>query len=540
MFSEVADIRTSDQLQLPVPEAVYETIAVKPTEQQKQLVESLSERAAEIHAGSVDPSVDNMLKVTSDGKKLGLDQRLINPMLPDAPDGKINACVNKVYEIWEAGESEKLTQMIFCDLSTPGGNGKKKENTFCVYDDIKEKLISKGIPSDEIAFIHDAGSENDKKELFKKVRAGQVRVLMGSTSKVGAGTNVQDRLVAVHHLDVPWRPADMVQRNGRIIRQGNQNPEVHIYQYVTEDTFDAYLFQTLEKKQQFISQIMTSKSPARSCEDVDESVLSYAEIKSLCAGNPLIKEKMDLDIAVATLKTLKSSYASEHYRLEDKILTFYPREIQNCQQFISACQKDLEISQATSRDEFCGMTVGGITYTEKKEAGQAVIDACKQMEKTDTVRIGTYRGFHLEITFNSFTQEFQADLRGSAAHTTFLSNDPNGNIVRLDNAISHIPERLDSAVSKLADLQEQMQAAQEELKKPFPKEQELRDKSARLVELNQQLDMNARGEEKDKAREDTHEDAPSSIREQVALARRQAEEDHSQVSSIGNRGSLER
>ena len=540
MFSEAADIKTSDQLHLPVPEAVYETIAVKPTEQQKQLVESLSKRAAEIHAGNVDPSTDNMLKITSDGKKLGLDQRLINPMLPDAPDSKVNACVAKVYEIWSEGKAEKLTQMIFCDLSTPSGNGRKKEKVFCVYDDIKEKLIAKGVPSDEIAFIHDASSENDKKDLFTKVRAGQVRVLLGSTSKVGAGTNVQDRLVAVHHLDVPWRPADMVQRNGRIIRQGNQNSVVHIYQYVTQDTFDAYLFQTLEKKQQFISQIMTSKSPARSCEDVDESVLSYAEIKSLCAGNPLIKEKMDLDIAVATLKTLKSSYSSEHYRLEDKILTYYPREIQNCEQFISACQKDLAVSEMTSRDEFNGMTVSGNTYTEKKEAGQAVIDACKRMERTETVKIGTYRGFSLEISFNSFAQEYQAVLRGAATHTAFLSNDPNGNIVRLDNAISHIPERLESAGSKLTDLQEQLQAAKEELKKPFPKEQELRDKTARLVELNQQLDMNARDTDQEKAKEDIHEDAPSSIREQVALARRQAEESRSQQPTLPDRDIIQR
>ncbi len=355
MFKEVADIKTSDQLNLPVPEAKFETVVVQPSEIQKEMVASLSERAAEVHSGSVDPSVDNMLKITSDGRKIGLDQRLMNPLLPDDPNSKLNACVNNVFDIWDKGTDKKLTQLVFCDLSTP-----KKDSTFNVYDDIKAKLITRGVPENEIAFIHDADSEAKKKELFSKVRTGQVRVLLGSTQKMGAGTNVQDKLVAVHHLDVGWRPSDMTQRNGRIIRQGNQNKEVQVYQYVTEGTFDAYLYQTLENKQKFISQIMTSKSPVRSCDDVDEQALSYAEIKALCAGNPMIKEKMDLDIDVARLKVLKADHQSKVYRLEDQLLKYFPAEIEKYQSFIKGFEKDIEVVEQhpLPKEDFVGITVG--------------------------------------------------------------------------------------------------------------------------------------------------------------------------------------
>ena len=509
MFKEVADIKTADQLSLPVPEAKFKTVVVKPSEQQKELVEGLSERAAEIHAGNVDPSVDNMLKVTSDGKKIGLDQRLINPLLPDDPDSKVNTCIQNVLKIWQDGQEQHLTQMIFSDMSTPHTAGKVKTSDFNVYDDIKNKLIGRGVPAEEIAFIHDAKTEAQKKELFTKVRKGQVRILLGSTEKMGAGTNCQDKLIALHHLDVPWRPSDMTQRNGRIIRQGNQNHEVQIYQYVTEGTFDSYLYQTLENKQRFISQIMTSKSPMRSCEDMDEAVLSYAEIKALCAGNPLIKEKMDLDIQVANLQTLKASYKSEHFRLEDKLLTFYPREIHSCQELIAGCEKDLELSIRTSRDEFSGITIKGILYEEKKDGGQALIDACRHMGKTDTVTIGSYRGFNLELSFNGFTQEYMATLRGAASHTAFLSNDPYGNLTRLDNAISHIPERIQKANDHMNDLGEQQKAAEIELKKPFPKEVELWEKSARLAQLNIELDMNAKGGKEAPRETSNHEESPA-------------------------------
>ena len=536
MFCEAADIKTADQLDLPVPKARFETVVVKPSEQQKTLVKGLSERAAEIHAGNVDPSVDNMLKITSDGKKIGLDQRLINPMLPDDSNSKINTCVDRVFSIWTGGKQDLLTQMIFCDMSTPSISGKKKENTFNVYDDIRHKLIDKGIPSSEIAFIHEAKSETQKKDLFTKVRKGQVRILLGSTEKMGAGTNCQDRLIAVHHLDVPWRPSDMVQRNGRIIRQGNMNPEVEVYQYVTEGTFDSYLYQTLENKQRFISQIMTSKSPVRSCEDMDEAVLSYAEIKALCAGNPQIKEKMDLDIQVGNLQTLKASYKSEHFRLEDKLLTFYPREIHNCQEFITNCKKDMELSASTNREEFAGITVAGTHYSEKKAGGLAIIEACKQISKTEQIKIGSYRGFDLELSFNGFSQEYVATLRSAATHTAFLSNDPFGILTRLDNAIAHIPERLQTASDRLVDLEEQQKAAEMELQKPFPKEEELRVKSARLAELNVELDMNAKQPQQEQHSEENHSETipvalphqnlpfnSLSLPEQMALAKQKAQ-----------------
>ena len=532
MFKEVADIKTAEQLKLPVPEAKFETVVVKPSEHQKQLVESLSDRAAEIHAGTVDPSVDNMLKVTGDGKKIGLDQRLMNPLLPDDPGSKVNTCIRKVREIWQQTGEKKLTQMIFCDMSTPNTAGKKKGADFNVYEDIRSKLTALGVPPEEIAFIHDAKTEVQKKDLFTKVRKGQVRVLLGSTEKLGAGTNCQDRLIALHHLDVPWRPSDMTQRNGRIIRQGNQNPEVQIYQYVTEGTFDSYLYQTLENKQRFISQIMTAKSPMRSCEDMDESVLSYAEIKALCAGNPLIKEKMDLDIQVGNLQTLKASYKSEHYRLEDKLLTFYPREIRSCQDLIDNCKKDLAL--CPDQEDFPGITIGGRYYTEKKEGGQALIDACRHMPRADQVTVGSYRGFQLELSYNSFSQEYMATLRGAASHTAFLSTDPFGNLVRLDNAIAHIPERIQTAHDQLVNLNEQQKAAEAELKKPFAKEEELRTKSARLAELNIQLDMNAKGgrEAPEKTADPVYSKMPPGLQRDIAALRQYKKKRHTRYHDL--------
>ncbi|MCI7101544.1 MAG: SNF2-related protein, partial [Faecalibacterium sp.] len=409
MFKEVADIKTSDQLHLPVPEAKFETVVVQPSEHQQAMVAELSERAAAVHSGVVDPSVDNMLKITSDGRKLGLDQRLMNPLLPDDPNSKLNACVRNVLRIYEEGQSDKLTQLLFCDLSTP-----KNDGTFNVYEDIRAKLIQSGVPEEEIAFIHDADTEAKKKDLFAKVRTGQVRVLLGSTQKMGAGTNVQDRLVAVHHLDVGWRPADMTQRNGRIIRQGNRNKEVQVYQYVTEGTFDAYLYQTLENKQKFISQIMTSKSPVRSCDDVDEQALSYAEIKALCAGDPQIKEKMDLDVDVARLTVLKADHQSQQYRLEDKLMKYFPAEIEKTQGFIKGFQSDIRTVAAHPLPEegFCGMEVNGTQFTEKAEAGEAILAVCKANQSLEPVPLGSYRGFKMELTFDSFQKEYQVLLKG--------------------------------------------------------------------------------------------------------------------------------
>ena len=433
MFKEVADIKTSDQLHLPVPEAKFETVVVQPSEYQKDMVASLSERAADVHAGIVDPSVDNMLKITSDGRKLGLDQRLMNTLLPDDPDSKLNACVGNILRIWQDGQADKLTQLVFCDLSTP-----KNDGTFNVYDDVKTKLIANGVPAEEVAFIHDADTEAKKKDLFAKVRTGQVRVLLGSTQKMGAGTNVQDKLVAVHHLDVGWRPSDMTQRNGRIIRQGNRNKEVQVYQYVTEGTFDAYLYQTLENKQKFISQIMTSKSPVRSCDDVDEQALSYAEIKALCAGNPLIKEKMDLDIDVARLKVLKADHQSQQYRMEDKLLKYFPAEIEKQTGYIHGFEADIKTVEAHPQiaDGFCGMEIMGKAYTEKADAGEILLAACKDTKSADPVPLGSYRGFQMELSFDSFRNEFDVTLKGAVSHRVALGTDARGNITRLDNALA--------------------------------------------------------------------------------------------------------
>ena len=494
MFKEVADIKTSDQLHLPVPEAKFETVVVQPSEYQKDMVASLSERAADVHSGIVDPSVDNMLKITSDGRKLGLDQRLMNPLLPDDPDSKLNACVGNILRIWQDGQADKLTQLVFCDLSTP-----KNDGTFNVYDDVKTKLIANGVPAEEVAFIHDADTEAKKKDLFAKVRTGQVRVLLGSTQKMGAGTNVQDKLVAVHHLDVGWRPSDMTQRNGRIIRQGNRNKEVQVYQYVTEGTFDAYLYQTLENKQKFISQIMTSKSPVRSCDDVDEQALSYAEIKALCAGNPLIKEKMDLDIDVARLKVLKADHQSQQYRMEDKLLKYFPAEIEKQTSYIHGFEADMKTVEAHPQiaDGFCGMEIMGKAYTEKADAGEILLAACKDTKSADPVPLGSYRGFQMELSFDSFRNEFDVTLKGAVSHRVALGTDARGNITRLDNALAGIPERLERANEQLNNLYNQQEAAKAEVGKPFPQEAELTAKSQRLAELDAALNMEDSAENRD-------------------------------------------
>ena len=486
MFKEAADIKTSDQLHLPVPEAKFETVVVKPSEIQQDMVKSLSERAAEVHSGAVDPSVDNMLKITSDGRKIGLDQRLMNPLTPDDPDSKLNACVDNVLRIWNETKEDNLTQLIFCDMSTPKGDG-----SFNVYDDIRTKLLAAGVPESEVEFIHNADTEGKKADLFSKVRSGKVRVLLGSTAKMGAGTNVQTLLVAVHHLDVGWRPSDMTQRNGRIIRQGNKNKQVYVYNYVTEGTFDAYLWQTLENKQKFISQIMTSKSPMRSCDDVDEQALSYAEVKALCAGDPRIREKMDLDVQVAKLKVLRSDYQNQKYRLEDKLLKHYPEEIQKAKNRIAALKNDAQIADAHPQDKenFCGMTIKGMVFDEKKAAGERLMLACKEMPNADMMLLGTYRGFELNIRFDSFKNEHQIVLRGELSYPVPLGDDPRGNIVRLDNAIGNFADHIADAEAALDSLEQQKQAAEVEIAKPFAQEEELQTKSARLAELDALLNM---------------------------------------------------
>jgi len=504
MFKEVADIKTSDQLHLPVPEAKFETVVAKPSEIQKEMVQELSKRAAEIHSGAVDASVDNMLCVTNDGRKIGLDVRLMNPMLPDDPNSKLNVCVRNVLKIWEEGKDQKLTQLLFCDLSTP-----KNDGNFNVYDDIRKKLVAAGVPENEIEFIHNADTEAKKAALFSKVRSGDVRVLLGSTAKMGAGTNVQSRLVAVHHLDVGWKPSDMTQRNGRIIRQGNMNKEVKVFNYVTEGTFDSYLFQTLENKQRFISQIMTSKSPVRSCEDVDEQALSYAEIKALCAGNPLIKEKMDLDVQVAKLKVLKADHQSQKFRLQDKLLTKFPADIQETNAYIAGVKADAQLAAAHPQvqEGFCGMTIKGVTYDEKKTAGERLVLACSELPNAEEKVIGSYRGFELSLRFDTFRSEYQALLKGQRKYTVPLGTDPLGNIIRLDNSLNSFPERITAAENELATLHQQQAAAQIEVEKPFPQEEELAEKSARLAELNAQLDVDEKSHEPEQE-EEPDEDAP--------------------------------
>ena len=489
MFKEVADIKTSDQLHLPVPEAKFETVVAKPSEIQKEMVQELSKRAARIHSGTVDASEDNMLCVTNDGRKIGLDVRLMNPMLPDDPNSKLNVCVQNVLKIWEEGKEQKLTQLLFCDLSTP-----KNDGNFNVYEDIRKKLIAAGVPENEIEFIHNADTEAKKAALFSKVRSGDVRVLLGSTAKMGAGTNVQSRLVAVHHLDVGWKPSDMTQRNGRIIRQGNMNKEVKVFNYVTEGTFDSYLYQTLENKQRFISQIMTSKSPVRSCEDVDETALSYAEIKALCAGDERIKEKMDLDVDVARLKLMKASHQSQQYKLEDSLLKKFPEDIEKSRGFISGLEADMKTLAAHPHPEdgFAGMTVKNDNLTDKDNAGAALLEAFKDVRGMEPVPIGTYRGFQMSLTLEDFGKDYVLTLKGQMTHRVTLGKDARGNLTRIDNVLNAMPDRLQNVRNTLDATTAQMEAAKAELGKPFPQEEELRVKSARLAELNAELNIDER------------------------------------------------
>ena len=493
MFKQVADIKTADMLDLPVPEVEYHNIAVKPSQVQKEMVASLGERAEKIRGGGVDSSVDNMLKVTNDGRKLALDQRMMNPMLPDKEGSKVNACVNEIFRIWEENSDKKLTQLLFCDLSTPKGAGE-----FSVYTDIRQKLIERGIPESEIKFIHEADTETKKQELFKKVRRGEVRILMGSTQKMGAGTNVQTKIIASHDLDCPWRPADLEQRAGRTVRQGNENPKVGLYRYVTEGTFDAYCWQLVEGKQKFASQIMTSKSPVRSCEDVDATALSYAEIKMLAADNPHIKEKMDLDIQVQKLRLLKSNYLSEKYELEDKIIKYYPTTIARTKETIAGLEKDISLAKEHPKpldDTFVGIEVKGVSYSEKAEGGQKIIDACKEMTSPDPVPLGKYRGFDLELSFDTFEKAYQVKIKGSLSRSVSLGTDAIGNITRIDNAIEKIPERLEAKSRELSTLEQQFATAKAEVEKPFDKEEELTEKTNRLNVLNGLLNVDKRENE---------------------------------------------
>ncbi|MBR0230740.1 MAG: N-6 DNA methylase [Clostridia bacterium] len=493
MFKEVADVQTADMLNLPVPKAIYHNIALKPSEQQKQMVEGLSERAERVRNRMVNSSEDNMLCITNDGRKLALDQRLLNPLLPDSETGKVTACAENVYEIWKRTEKDRSTQLVFCDLSTP-----KNDGSFNVYDDLKAKLIARGIPEEEIAFVHSAETETKKKELFGKVRSGQIRVLIGSTFKMGAGTNVQKKLIAEHHLDCPWRPADLQQREGRIIRQGNENPEVHIYTYVTENTFDSYLYQLVESKQKFIGQIMTSKSPVRSAEDVDEQALSYAEIKALCTGNPHIKEKMDLDIDVSRLKLLKANHLSQHYALEDKILKEIPQRIASFEQRIAGYKADIaHASENThpNEDGFSPMVIQGETFTDKKAAGSEILAVCKTMTNPEPIVLGSYRGFEMELFFDTFSREYKITLKNELRHTTALGTDIFGNIQRLDNLIASFPEKQQGCENQLENEKVQLENAKAELDKPFAHEEELKTKSARLAELNAMLDMDKQDNE---------------------------------------------
>ena len=519
LFKEAADIKTADQLNLPTPTPIYHNEVAQPTAIQQAMVQELSERAAAVHAGTVDPSVDNMLRITSDGRKLGLDQRIINPDLPDEPTSKVNMCVDNIHRIWEEGQEQKLTQLVFCDLSTPKSSAGKRaakapagnldspeiralemlaekdstpeETRFTVYDDIRDKLVARGIPREQIAFIHEANTEARKKELFSKVRSGQVRVLMGSTSKMGAGMNVQDRLIALHDLDAPWRPGDLEQRSGRIIRQGNMNPEVHIYRYVTEATFDAYLWQTLENKQKFISQIMTSKSPVRACDDIDETALSYAEIKALCAGDERIKEKMDLDVDVARLKLMKANHQSQQYRLEDNLLRYFPEQIEQNKRFIACFEADMQTlaDHPHPADGFAGMIVRGDVLTDKENAGAALVDAFKEVKGLDPVPVGSYRGFQMSLTLEDFGRDYVLTLKGQMTHRVTLGKDPRGNLTRIENALNGMSDRLATTQSRLESLYSQMENAKAELGKPFPQENELRVKSARLAELNIALNI---------------------------------------------------
>ena len=523
LFKEVADIKTADQLHLPAPEVAYHTIATKPTQIQQDMVKALSERASKVHSGAVSPDVDNMLKITSDGRKLGLDQRIINPMLPDEETTKVNQCVANILQYWRDGEEEKLTQLVFCDISTPKTTPSQRaakaspgtldspeihalesaisleesaETPFTVYEDVRQKLIDAGMPPEQIAFIHDANTEVKKRELFAKVRSGQVRVLMGSTAKMGAGTNVQDRLVALHDLDCPWRPRDLTQRKGRIERQGNQNKLVHVCRYVTEGTFDAYLWQTVENKQKFISQIMTSKSPVRSCEDVDATALSFAEIKALCAGDPRIKERMDLDIEVSKLKIMKADHNSKQFRLEDSLLKYFPEKIEEHKGFVRGLEADMQTLAAhpLPAEGFVGMEIRGDRLTDKENAGAALLDTCKEVKGKDPVQIGSYRGFTMSVAFDSMWKTYTLTLKGRMTHRVELGSDARGNLVRIENALDKMPERLRSVQEQLENLYNQQAAAKAEVGKPFPQEQELAAKTARLIELDMELNLDGKGQ----------------------------------------------
>ena len=518
MFKEIADIKTSDQLKLPVPEAEYETVVLKPTEQQKEIVESLGERAEVVRNGGVDAAVDNMLKITNDGRKLALDQRLVNELLPDNPESKISVCAEKSYEIWKDTAAQKSAQLIFCDLSTPKGDG-----SFNVYDDLKRKLMEKGVPEKEIAFIHDANTEAKKTELFGKVKSGQVRFLIGSTAKMGAGTNVQDRLIALHHLDIGWKPSDLEQREGRIIRQGNHNKKVHIFRYVTESTFDSYMWQLIENKQKFISQIMTSKAPVRSCEDVDEAALSYAEVKALATGNPAVKEKMALDVDVAKLKLLKANHMNNQYRLEDDIARNFPQQIAKLTEIIDSYKADIahfSEYKITDPEQF-SMEISGKVFTEKKEAGAALLAVCKEIKSVDAAMdIGSYQGFNMRIQFDSWSKEFILSVKHESVAKVRLGADALGNITRINNLLESYPEKLAEAEQRLETVQEQMTNAKEEVGKPFPKEEELNQKLERLSELNALLNMDEREDtetEQAESKEKEERPARGSIHEKLQI-----------------------
>lgn len=493
MFKEVADIQTADMLNLPVPHADYHNVVLKPSEIQKDMVDGLAKRAEKVRSGMVNSSQDNMLVITNDGRKLALDQRLMNELLPESETGKVAACAQNVFEIWQRTAPQRSTQMIFIDLSTPRNDGH-----FNVYDAIRDKLIAKGIPAEEIAYIHGANTEVKKKELFGKVRSGQIRVLLGSTQKMGAGTNVQKKLIALHHLDCPWRPADLQQREGRIVRQGNENPEVDIFTYVTENTFDSYLYQLVESKQKFIGQIMTSKSPVRSAEDIDETALSYAEIKALCSGNPEIKEKMDLDVAVSRLKLLKANHLSQRYALEDQIIKEFPQRISAYEQRIEAYKEDMErLAENTkpNTDGFSPMIVEGITFTEKKAAGSAILEACQNMTSPAAVPVGRYRGFAMELSFDTLTRNYKVSLIDSLTHTAVLGTDIFGNIQRMDNLLEGFEDQMHNTEAQLENVKVQLENARAEVEKPFPQEEELQQKTARLNELNIKLNMDKRENE---------------------------------------------
>ena len=493
LFKESADVQTADMLNLPVPQAEYINEVLKPSEIQEEMVSSFADRAEAVRNGSVNPKSDNMLKITNDGRKLALDQRLMNEMLPDEPESKVNRCVDNAFEVWEESSADKGTQLIFCDLSTP-----KNDGTFNVYDDVREKLVARGVPREEVAFIHEYNTETKKAELFAKVRAGQVRILMGSTPKLGAGTNIQDRLIALHHLDCPWKPSDLEQQEGRILRQGNRNKQVKIYRYVTENTFDSYMWQILENKQKFISQIMTSKSPVRACDDVDDTALSYAEIKALATGNPYIKEKMDLDIQVSKLKLLKANHTSQIYSLESDIARRYPREIAAAKGQIEALKTDIEAAKpllAQDKDHF-SMEISGKVYTERKEAGAAIIEACKALKAAGTEgRIGSYGAFELHSRFDNFDKVFRLSIKDAWNYSMEVGKDPLGNILRVTNALAGIERALPQVERRLETLEQQLAQAKEEAKRPFAQEVELAEKSARLAELNSLLNMDEKGSE---------------------------------------------